>query len=435
MITDGFLTRNGTGSACLLTTGLALAVGASHLAAPLHLPPCRMPALVTEPTTLFALLAAVMGAVFWLSTLKPLAKLFEYMPPVIWAYFVPMLLTTAGVIPAESPAYSWMSRFLLPFALFLLMITVDLPAILRLGKIALIMMLAGTLGIVIGGPLTFALFGGLFEDPEAWKGSASLSGSWIGGTANLVAVQQSVGASADTLAPLLVVDVVVGYGWMGVLIFLSAFQKRFDQWVGADTSVVDDLNRQLAEIDTERRPVSIPDLAIIVGLSFGAAVLSRNLGDLLPSLGDPTIISSSTWAVLIVVTIGLVLSFTRLRKLEQPGASRIGYLALYLLLTSIGAQTDLAKVLEAPFYVLAGVFWISIHIAVLFGVAKLVRAPLFFVATGSMANVGGAASAPIVAGVYLPAMAPVGLLMAVAGYILGIYAAFGCAYLISLVAM
>ena len=392
-------------------------------------------ALVTEPTALFALLAAAMGLVFWLSTLPALKKLFEYLPPVIWAYFVPMLLTTVGVTPAESPTYAWMSRYLLPFALFLLMITVDVPAILRLGKIALIMMLAGTLGIVVGGPATFALFGGLFEDPEAWKGFAALSGSWIGGTANLVAVQQSVEASAQTLAPLLVVDVVVGYGWMGVLIFLSAFQDRFDRWVGADTSIVDDLNEQLQQIDQRRTPVTIPMLAVIVGLAFGAAVLSRVLGDALPALGDPTIISGSTWAVLIVVTAGLLLSFTPLRDLERPGASRVGYFALYLLLTAIGAQADLGKVLEAPLYVVAGVFWISIHVIILFVVAKWVKAPLFFVATGSMANVGGAASAPIVAGVYLPAMAPVGLLMAVAGYVLGIYAAFGCAYLISLVAM
>ncbi len=391
-------------------------------------------ALITEPTVLFAFLAAIMGLVFWLSTLPALKKLFTFLPPVIWAYFVPMLATTAGITPAENPLYDWMALYLLPIALLLLMIVVDVPAILRLGKTAIIMMLAGTLGIVIGGPITFAIFGGLFEDPEAWKGFAALSGSWIGGTANLVAVQEGVGASANTLAPLLVVDVVVGYGWMGVLLFLSAFQDRFDRWVGADMSVVKALNRRLEAVDEERRPANITDLAMLVGIGFAGAVLARALGGFLPALGDPTIISQGTWAILIIVTVGLALSFTPLQKLEQVGASRVGYLALYLLLTSIGAKADLAAVLTVPLYLLAGAFWISIHILILFVVARLVRAPLFFVATGSMANIGGAASAPIVAGVYLPAMAPVGLLMAVAGYILGIYAAFGCAYLISLVA-
>jgi uncharacterized membrane protein len=390
---------------------------------------------ITDPMPLFACLAAVLGLVFWLSTVEALEPFFERLPPVIWAYFVPMLMTTAGVTPTESVIYDWMSNYLLPLALFLLMVSVDLPAIFRLGRTALLMMLAGTLGIVIGGPLTFALFGGFFGDPEAWKGFAALSGSWIGGTANLVAVQEGVGASASTLAPLLVVDVVAGYGWMGILIALSGHQERFDRWVGADTSVVDRLNERLAEINEHRRPITIPRLAAIVGLGFGATVVSRWLGGTLPPLGEPTVISAGTWAILIVVTVGLVLSFTPLRDLERDGASKIGYVALYLLLTSIGAKADLGAVLDVPLYLVAGVFWIAIHAVILFAAAKFLRAPLFFVATGSMANVGGAASAPIVAGVYLPAMAPVGLLMGVAGYILGIYAAFGCAWLIGQVAL
>ena len=384
------------------------------------------PALITEPTALFAFLAGLLGLIFWLSTLDPLKPFFERLPPVIWAYFVPMIATTLGVTPAASPVYDWVARYLLPLALFLLMLTVDVPAIVRLGPIALAMMAVGTLGIVIGGPVAYLLFGG-FLPPDAWQGFATLSGSWIGGTANMVAIQQSVGAPDALLGPIIVVDTVVGYGWMGVLIFLSSFQERFDRRIGARTSAIEAMNARLAELDTERRVVTIADLAIIVGLAFAATALSVALGGRLPALGDPTIISQSTWAILIAVTLGLLLSFTPLRRLERPGASRIGYLALYLLLTTIGAKADLAAVLEAPLYLLAGVVWIAIHIGLLFLAAKLLRAPLFFVATGSMANIGGATSAPVVAGVYHPAMAPVGLLMAVAGYILGIYAALACA--------
>ena len=391
-------------------------------------------ALITEPTALFAFLAAILGLVFWLSTVPALGKLFEYIPPVIWAYFVPMLATTFGITPSASPVYDWMARYLLLIALFLLMITVDLPAILRLGPKALAMMVVGTLGIVLGGPLAYLIFGGFLPE-DAWKGFAALSGSWIGGTANMVAVQQSVGAPDDALGPIIVVDTVVGYGWMGVLIFLSSFQARFDRWVGADTGFVESLNRKLAALDTTRRPISTADLALIAGLAFAAAALAYGLSGALPSVGDPTIISRTTWAVLIVVTAGLALSFTPLRQLERPGASRVGYFALYLLLTSIGAKADLKAVLEAPVYLAAGVVWISFHVGLLMLAAKLLRAPLFYVATGSMANVGGAASAPIVAGVYLPAMAPVGLLMAVAGYILGIYAAFGCAWILGQLAL
>ncbi|WP_028566768.1 DUF819 family protein [Salisaeta longa] len=390
--------------------------------------------LFASPMPVLAFLVGVLGIVFWLSRIGPLAPIFKFLPPVIWAYFVPMLATTFGIIPADSVVYDWMSTYLLPFSLFLLMMTVDLKAILRLGPLALGMMLAGTLGIVIGGPLTFAVFGGFFEDPVAWKGFAALSGSWIGGTANLVAMKQSFGTPDSTLAPLLVVDVVAGYGWMGILIVLSSYQQTFDRWVGADTSAVEKMNQRMTD-DSTKRPITIEQLAMIVGLGLVAAVGSRQLGGLFPALGDPTIISASTWAILLVVTIGLLLSFTPLRRLEDVGASRVGYVALYLLLTSIGAKANLQAVLDVPLYLAAGAFWIAIHVVVLLIAARLLRAPLFFVATGSMANVGGAASAPIVAGVYSPALAPVGLLMGVAGYILGIYAAFGCGVLIQQVAL
>ena len=400
-------------------------------------------ALITEPTALFAFLASLLGIIFYLSTLPQLKKFFEYMPPVIWAYFVPMFATTLGITPDTSVTYSWMSRYLLPLSLFLLMITVDLPAIMRLGKMALIMMVVGTMGIVLGGPLAYFIFKG-FLPPDAWEGLAALSGSWIGGTANMVAVQQHVESTALVptvvdLGPIIVVDTVVGYGWMGVLIFLSAIQKRFDKWVGADMSFVEDLNARLLELDTERRPTQLNDVAIIVGLGLAATVLGRLLGEAVPAIrlapDAPSLISGTTWAILIVVSVGLLLSFTPLRKLERTGASRIGYFALYLLLTSIGARADLKAVLDAPLFLLTGAVWIAIHVGLLFLAAKLLKAPMFFVATGSMANVGGAASAPVVAEVYLPAMAPVGLLMAVAGYILGIYAALGCAEILRWISM
>ncbi|MFN3596977.1 MAG: DUF819 domain-containing protein [Rubricoccaceae bacterium] len=391
-------------------------------------------ALVTEPTALAALLAAVLAAVFALSRQPAFEKLFGYLPPVLWAYFVPMLLTTAGVTPPASPAYDWMSRILLPMALFLLMLTIDLKAILSLGRLALVMMLIGTLGIVLGGPLAYLAVGQFIGDPDAWKGFAALSGSWIGGTANLLAIKESVGTPESVIGPIIVVDTVVGYGWMAVLLLLSGQQARFDRWVGADGAAVARINATLAALDTARRPAALEPLGLIIGLGFGAAVLARLFGGMLPPVGSPTIISAGTWAVLLAVTAGLALSFTPLRGLEADGASRVGYFALYFLLTSIGAQADLAAVLDAPLYFAAGVVWLAFHAALLVGAAKLLRAPLFFLATGSMANVGGPASAPIVAGVYLPAMAPVGLLMAVAGYVLGIYAGLACAWLLALAA-
>ncbi len=386
--------------------------------------------MITDPTTLFAVLAAVLAGIFWLATLPQLKRFFQFMPPVIWAYFVPMILTTAGITPAQSEVYAWMSRYLLPFALFLLMLTVDLPAILKLGKTALLMMLAGTLGIMLGAPIAYLIFASVLP-PDAWQGLATLSGSWIGGTANMLFIKDSVGTPDSLVGPIIVVDTVVGYGWLGVLVFLSTFQDRFDTWIGADKSVIEATNRRLAEIDTTREPSDTPDLAYILGLTLLVTVLALAAAMYLPDIGNPTVITSSTWGILIVVSVGIALSFTRLRRLEHRGGSKVGYLALYLLLTSIGAQADVAAVLQVPMYMLAGVVWILVHISILLLVARWLRAPLFFVATGSMANIGGAASAPIVASVYFPAMAPIGLLMGVSGYILGIYGALLTAQLLA----
>ena len=386
-------------------------------------------ALINEPMGVFAFLAALVALVFWVSELPRCKKLFEVVPPVIYVYFLPMLATTAGITPAASPLYEWTVPYLLLFALLMLMVSVDLGSVARLGPVALFMVAAGTVGIVIGGPISLMLFKGMLP-PDAWTGFAALSGSWIGGTANMVAIAESVGTSADAMGPVIVVDTVVGYGWMGVLIAMVGLQGRFDRRTRARTDAIEQTNRRLEEMKSDRRPLTLRHAVVMIGFGMACAVAAQRLGQRIPALGDPTIISGTTWAILIVVTGGLVLSFTRLRELESVGASHLGYTALYLLLAGIGAQADLRAVLDAPVYLLAGAVWIAIHLGVLLIAARIVRAPFFFVATGSMANIGGAASAPVVAGVYHRAMAPIGLLMAVAGYILGIYAAILCAWLL-----
>jgi uncharacterized membrane protein len=390
-------------------------------------------ALLTDPMAVFAYLTAVLGLVFWLSSRPRLDRLFRVTPPVIYAYFIPTLSTTLGILPPASPTYDWMVRFLLPFALLLLMITVDLRSVAKLGAMALAMVVAGTLGIMLGAPVALLVFGP-FLPADAWLGFAALSGSWIGGTANMVAIAESVGTPDAMLGPIIVVDTVVGYGWMGVLLFFSGWQAWYDRKTRARTGALEETNRRLAAARAQLQPVSLPWLAAILGVGFVGAVTAVHLGDALPPLGDPTILSHTTWTVLAVVTVGLALSFSPLYRLEEHGASRIGYLALYLLLTAIGARADLRAVLDAPAFFAAGALWIAVHVCVMLLVARLIRAPLFFVATGSMANVGGPVSAPIVAGVYHPAMAPVGLLMAVVGYILGIYAGLATAWLLAQVA-
>lgn len=389
--------------------------------------------LLQDPTAVFAYLAAVVGGTFWLSGLPAFKPWFDRVPALVHCYFLPTLSSAFGITPLQSPAYDWVSRFLLPLCLLLLMVAVDLPAIMKVGRTALLMMLAGTAGIIIGGPVAFLIFEGALP-PDAWKAFAALSGSWIGGSANFVAIAESVGAPDAVLGPAIVVDTVVGYSWMAVLLALSAWQPRFDRAIGARREAFEEASRHLSELQAHKRPTTLRDIMILLALGFGGAAVSVAIGDRLPAIGDPTIISPATWAVLIAVTAGILLSFTPVRHLEEVGASNTGYAALYLIIASIGARADLRAVLETPAFLGAGIVWIAIHVSILFLVARLLRAPLFFVAVGSMANIGGAASAPVVAAAYHPAMAPVGLLLGVSGYILGIYGGLACAWLLGLAA-
>jgi len=386
-------------------------------------------ALITDPTAVAGALTGIIAGLFWLSGVARLQRFFEIIPVVLLAYFLPTIATAVRLIPPQSPAYDWITRYMLTLALFLLMVTVDLRSVLRLGPMGLIMMLAGTAGVVIGAPIVLLLFGPVLP-PEAWKGIAALSASWIGGSANMVAVAESVGTPDALFGPMIIVDTVVGYSWMAVLLYFSAWQGRFDRWNRARTDTLDSANRHLAEFESHRLPLDLRSTGLIVMGGFAAATVSVAIGQGLPELGNPKIISHMTWTVLLVVTGGLLLSFSPLRRLEERGGSRVGYAALYLMMAAVGAQADLRAVLEAPVFLLAGVVWILIHVSTLLLVARLIRAPLFFVATGSMANIGGTASAPVVAAMYHPAMAPVGLLMAVLGYVLGTYAALGVAWVL-----
>jgi len=387
--------------------------------------------LISDPTTIFIYLTGALAFVFILSEIKQLKKLFHYLPPVIWAYFVPMISTTLGILPDSSPVYSWITRYLLPFSLILMLLSANLPEIIKLGKTALTMMLAGTFGIVIGAPIALALF--LNWAPEGiWKGLGMLSGSWIGGTANMMAIAEGIGTPAAMYGPVIVVDTVVGYGWMGLIIAFSGFQAKFDKWTGADRTVLDRVRDNLKKVQESRgKPITLRDLSLMLGLGFPATYFFLRLGEFLPNIGG--IVSAFTWTVIFASLFGVALSFTKVSRLEDAGASKVGYMGLYLLLASVGARADLGLILESPVFVGIGIVWLMIHGAVLLVTAKLIKAPMFFFATGSQANVGGTASAPVVAEVYSKSMAPVGLMMAILGNVIGVYPGLLVAWLCRMV--
>lgn len=408
---------------------------------------------------ILAVLLAVLGALFWISEQAAGRKFFSIIPMLVFCYFVPTTLTTLGVLPDHSPLYDWIMAYLLPCSLLLLILALDVPGIIRLGPKAVIMLLAGTTGVVIGGPIALLIFKSSVPE-DTWQGLAALCGSWIGGGANMAALKDIAGTSSEMFGLMIIVDVAVANVWMGFLLFAAGKQKSIDRWTGADTAAIDDLKHRMADFQerTSRIP-TLTDLMLILALGFICAWLCFKAGDILaqnftyvdqlateklrviegpdaPEVIKPYL-GASTWKFILITTIGVLLSFTKARNLEGAGASKIGSAMLFVLVASIGAHADFNKMFEqegALMLVALGAVWMLIHIVIMLGVGKLIKAPVFFIAVGSQANIGGAASAPIVAGAFHPALAPVGVLLAVAGYVLGTYAGLLCMWMLKIVA-
>lgn len=406
-------------------------------------------ALITNDAVVFGILMAILALVFYTSGKKDgfWLKFYRYVPSVLLCYFIPAILNSFGIISGEhSGLYGMASRYLLPASLVLLTLGIDMKGLKALGPKAIYMFFAGTLGIVIGGPIAFALVGTAFPDTlrfgteETWRGLSTISGSWIGGGANQAAMLEVFGASKTLFAQMIAVDVLVANIWMGVLLYSVQHRDRINKWLKADNSDIIELENRMEKLSHEKGVIATGtrDWMILLGLAFGATAVSHFGGDLIapwftenyPASSQYSLTSGFFWIVIIATTIGMCLSFTKARHLESRGASDIGSLFLYILVATIGMSMDLKAIFDNPKFFLIGIIWILIHITVMLVVAKIIKAPLFLVAVGSQANIGGAASAPIVASAFNKFLAPVGVLLAVLGYAVGTYGGYICGLLL-----
>ncbi|MFY8351350.1 DUF819 domain-containing protein [Pseudoalteromonas sp. SSM20] len=408
--------------------------------------------MFTNDAVVMGMLAIILGFVFYTSNLKSgfWAKFYKYVPALLMCYFLPSLLNTFGIVDGEgNKVYTVAKYYLLPACLVLLTLSIDLKAVAALGPKAIIMFLTGTVGVVIGGPIALLVAAtfmpellGVDGAGELWRGMAALAGSWIGGGANMVAMKEIYQANGDIFTIMVTVDIVVANIWMAGLLYLAARHKEIDKHTGADTSSIDKLIDTVTHFEKQNsRKPELRDLMLLVAFGFGATGFAHLIADTAvpffqanyPELEKFSLHSKLFWIIFVVTTIGLSLSFTKARQFEAVGASKVGGAFLYILVATIGLHMDIGKVFEAPKYVIIGLIWMAVHVILLFVVAKLIKAPVFYVAVGSKANIGGAASAPVVASAFHPALAPVGVLLAVLGYALGTYAAWFCGQVLQLV--
>jgi uncharacterized membrane protein len=410
-------------------------------------------ALLTNDAAVLGLLVLTLGAVFFTanSPRPAFRRFYKYVPSLLLCYFIPSLYNTFGLIDGDtSRLYYVASRYLLPATLVLLTLSIDFQGILRLGPKALIMFFTGTMGIVLGGPLAILVFsvvspetvGG--QGPDAvWRGLTTIAGSWIGGGANQAAMKEVFGVADDLFAVMVAVDVLVANVWLAVLLFLAGRAPALDARLGADTSAIEELRRRVTAFQEKHARIpKLPDLMLILAAGFGVMGLSHVLADPLaswigrsaPQLNRLSLDSAFFWLVVFATTGGLALSFTRARELEGAGASTVGSALLYVLIATIGMGMDITAVVQRPGLFALGAVWLGFHAALLLVVGRLIKAPTFYLAVGSQANVGGAASAPIVASAFHPSLAPVGVLLAVLGYAVGTYGAWVCGQLMRIVA-
>ena len=397
---------------------------------------------LTNDAVIFGMLAMMLGAVFWTSSsgLAFWRRFYSIFPPLLLCYFLPSLLTAFGIIhPEGSSLYFVASRYLLPAALVILSMAADIPSVIRLGPKALIMFITGTIGVIIGGP--FALLAASWIAPDlmgmgpdaAWRGMTTVAGSWIGGAANQTAMREILNVGPEAFSIWVAVDIIVANIWMAVLLTFAANQTAADRWFKADSRALEAVKAKAEafEAKTARIP-ALKDLIFILAVGFGAVGVSHFGADILapffkstfPDAARFSVHSGFFWLVVIATAIGVILSFTKARELQGTGAMKIGSVFVYILVATVGMQMDIKAIAHTPAFFLIGGLWISIHAALMIVVARLIRAPAFFLAVGSQANIGGAASAPVVAAAFHPSLAPVGALLAVLGYILGTFGAW-----------
>ena len=408
--------------------------------------------MIHNDAIIFGLLAMILMAVFRTShSNSPFwKKFYKFIPSLLLCYFLPSLLSSFGVIDTEqSNLYFVASRYLLPTSLVLLTISIDLKEILKLGPKAIIMFFTGTFGIIIGGPLAILIVSSFSPEtiggagPDAvWRGLSTIAGSWIGGGANMAAMKEIFQVSDDLFSSMVAVDVLVASVWMAFVLYGVGISDRIDAYFKADASAIHHLKEKMAEYQEQTKKIpTLTDVMTIIGVGFGVTGFSHLMAGGIapwiernaPVLSRLSLTSEFFWLIVIATFLGIIFSFTKLRDLEGVGASRFGSLFIYILVATIGMEMNILAVFDNPGLFLVGAIWLSIHAVLLIIMAKIIKAPFFFLAIGSEANVGGAASAPIVASTFHPSLAPVGVLLAVMGYAVGTYGAWLCGILMQMV--
>ena len=368
------------------------------------------------------------------------AKIFEYLPAIVILYFTIMILSTLGlwstineegkIIYSDNvtAVYKAFKSNLLPAMIFLMLLQSDIRRILKLGKKILLTFFLASLSISLGFIIMFALLHNSFE-PEAWKTFGSLSGSWMGGTGNMLAIQEALELNGDKMGNVLLIDSIDYAIWVMTLLALVPFAKRFNHWTKADGSVLETLGTTLNQ-ESEQKTINFPSLFMLLGVALMVSVIAQAIASTLPTT---SFLTQTTWVVIFATLAGVVAGVTPLSK--EASAQPLANMMLYLIVALIASRANFSQLTNAPLYIMAGFMIITIHASIMVIFAKLFKLDLFSLGVASLANIGGVASAPILAGAYNRALIPIGVLMAMMGYIVGTFMGLGVSQVLKMIAL
>jgi uncharacterized membrane protein len=387
-------------------------------------------ALISSPIGVLAILCAVAGFFFFLEQATG-AKLFQYVPPLLFIYITPVILSNvdiggASIIPNQSIIYSGLSTFALPAFIVLMLIKVDVPAVIRIMGKGVLVMLMGTAGVMAGGVISYMIVHRWLSD-DAWMGFGALAGSWIGGTANMAATKEMLGTSSELFGLAVIADNAVYIVWLPLLLMSRNFADRFNTWARVPEERLAAMEAAAELHAEEEHPPTMPEYvflaAVVIGVTWMGIALAPGISQWIGTNVEPLapVFGVSTTRILLVTTVALLLSATPVSRL--PNSTAIGTALVYIFVAGIGARAEIAGLAQAPAFLLGAFIWIFIHGAFCLAGAWIFRVDVHSVAIASAANIGAAASAPIVAAHHKPSLVPVSVLMALLGYAMGNYLA------------
>lgn len=350
---------------------------------------------------------AFVATFFNLLERKTKLKIFKFVPSVVMIYAFSMLLATLGMFEKNDEIdniYSLTKTNLLPAMLFLMLLQIDFSHFFKLGRSLLISYVLAVLSLACG----FIIVSVVFDfNQDTASAFGALAGSWMGGTANMIAVGSALGVSQEAYGYALIVDSVNYTLWVMLLLFLVPLASVFNKFTGAKESEAIFSQIGCACNMGAKRYWLLIFLALVISL------VSQMIA------GHVEILNKTTTVVLLATIFGILGSFTKLKTMN--GSSEVATTMLYILIALIGSKAVFESFSEVGVYVLAGFSILVIHSIIMVAGAKIFKLDLFSIAVSSLANIGGVASAPILAAAYNKSLVSVGVLMAIMGYLIGTF--------------